>query len=165
MKASAIILLGFFVLSSCLEPSLNVDEDTIFNAVVGLFKGMAKTEEARCSASITNGKTQILEIVHSCIEEIKAGTDIIKAIGSAGMKIMGVSGVMSDCNVLQMTSLIPKFTTKDGFLDVLNTMVSNIDTIWSYGEKIPTAITDKKYDEAAEAFGHIAAIALKFNVN
>ena len=90
-----------------------IPEDDIYAAVVALFKGMAETEEAACAQVLVNQKTRILEIVHETIDEINAGTDTNTAIQNAVIKLMGVDGLVSECNVLAMPAIITKVTSKD----------------------------------------------------
>jgi len=47
----------------------------------------------------------------------------------------------------------------------IQTCIDNIDEIYSYGEDIKAAFDEENYNAAAEAFGHILAIALDFTVN
>ena len=159
-----ILIIFLIAIVSC-ERRNDIPVEEIYNAVIGLFKGMAETEEARCAGVFTNQRTKILEIVYQCIDEIKAGTEIATAIQNAGLKLMGVEGLISECNVLQMPSLITKFTTKEGLVGIFQTLIDNIDDVYSFGEQMKTAIENKDYPGAAEAFGHILSIALEFHVN
>ena len=140
-------------------------EDTIYAAVVALFKGMAETEEAKCSAVLENQKEKILEIVHAAIDEVKAGTAVETAIQNAAMKLMGVDGLVSECNVLAMPAIINKFTDKTELVGVFQTLIDNIDEVFAYGENIRDCIKNKDYNGAAENAGHILSIALDFQVN
>jgi len=126
---------------------------------------MAETEEAACAQVLVNQKTRILEIVHETIDEINAGTDTNTAIQNAVIKLMGVDGLVSECNVLAMPAIITKVTSKDGLVDIFQTCIDNIDEIYSYGEQIKAAFDEKDYNAAAEALGHILSIAIDFQVN
>ena len=143
----------------------SITEDEIYEAVVRLVKGMAETEEAACSAVLVKQKEKILEIVHQAIDEINSGVDANTAIQNAVIKLMGVDGLVSECNVLAMPAIITKVTSKDGLVDIFQTCIDNIDEIYSYGEEIKAAFDEKDYYTAAEAFGHILSIALDFQVN
>ena len=78
---------------------------------------------------------------------------------------MGVDGLVSECNVLAMPAIITKFTTEEGLVEIFQTCIDNIHEIYTYGEKIRDGIKNKDYNAAAEALGHILAIALDFHVN
>ena len=143
----------------------SITEDEIYEAVVRLVKGMAETEEAACSDILVKQKEKILEIVHQAIDEINSGVDSSTAIQNALIKLMGVDGLVSECNVLAMPAIITKVTSKDGLVDIFQTCIDNIDEIYSYGEEIKAAFDEKDYYTAAEAFGHILSIALDFQVN
>ena len=163
MNKFFVLLLALTAVSSFKLKEVPVDD--IYAAVVALFKGMAETEEATCSQVLVNQKPKILEIVYAAIDEVKAGTAIETAIQNAAIKLMGVDGLVSECNVLAMPAIITKVTSKDGLVDIFQALIDNIDEVYSYGEDIKAAFDEKDYNAAAEAFGHILAIALDFTVN
>ena len=142
-----------------------VPVDDIYAAVVALFKGMAETDAATCSQVLVNQKPKILEIVYAAIDEVKAGTAVETPIQNAAVKLMGVDGLVSECNVLAMPGIITKFTTEDGLVEIFQTLIDNIHEVFTYGEQIRDGIKNKDYNAAAEALGHILAIALDFHVN
>ena len=142
-----------------------ITEDEIYSYVVSLFKGMAETEEAACAGVLVKQQDRILEIVHQTIDEINSGVDTSTALQNALIKLMGVDGLVSECNVLAMPAILTKVTSKDGLVDIFQTCIDNIDEIYSYGEQIKAAFDEKDYNAAAEAFGHILSIALDFQVN
>ena len=157
-----------FLLAICAVSSFKIKEvpvDDIYAAVVGLFKGMAQTEAATCAGVLVNQKATILDIVNTCIAEIKAGTPAETAIQNAALKLMGVEGFVIECNVLAMPAIISKLTTEEGLVEVFQTLIDNIHEVFTYGQKIPDAIKNKDYPAATEALGHILSIALDFHVN
>ena len=157
-----------FLIAICAVSSFKIKEvpvDDIYAAVVGLFKGMAQTEAATCAGVLVNQKATILDIVNTCIAEIKAGTPAETAIQNAALKLMGIDGLVSECNVLSMPAIITKFTTEEGLVEVFQTLIDNIHEVFTYGQKIPDAIKNKDYPAATEALGHILSIALDFHVN
>ena len=174
--------------ASCLNFKLReVDEDAIYDAVVSLFRGMAETDEQACAGVLVKQKDKIMVIVHAAIDEINSGVDVSTALQNALIKLMGVDGLVSECNVLAMPAIITKVTSKDGLVsecnvlampaiitkvtskdglvDIFQALIDNIDDVYSYGEDIKAAFDDSDYNAAAEAFGHILAIALDFQVN
>ena len=162
-KFFVVLLLALGFVSSKRLRDIPIDQ--IYHGVVHLFKGMASSDEAKCAAVLTNNKAQILEIINTAIAEVKAGTPIETAIQNAALKLMGIDGLVSECNVLAMPAIITKITTKDGLVEIFQTLIDNIDEVYSYGEKIKEGIQNKDYNAAAEAFGHIFAIAFDFHVN
>jgi hypothetical protein len=142
-----------------------VPVDDIYAAVVALFRGLAETDEATCAGVLENQKDKILEIVYAAIDEVKAGEDVSTAAQNALLKLMGVDGLVSECNVLAMPAIITKVTSKEGLVDIFQALIDNIDDVYSFGEDIKAAFDEKDYNAAAEAFGHILAIALDFQVN
>ena len=159
-------ILVLLLATSCLNFKLReIPEDDIYAAVVALFRGMAETDEATCSAVFEKQKEPILKIVHEAIDEIEAGADTSTVLQNAVIKLMGVDGLVSECNVLAMPAIITKVTSKDGLVDIFQALIDNIDEVYSYGEDIKAAFDEKDYNAAAEAFGHILSIALDFQVN
>ena len=152
--------------ASCLNFKLReVDEDAIYDAVVSLFRGMAETDEQACAGVLVKQKDKIMVIVHAAIDEINSGVDVSTALQNALIKLMGVDGLVSECNVLAMPAIITKVTSKDGLVDIFQALIDNIDEVYSYGEDIKAALDDSDYNAAAEAFGHILSIAFDFQVN
>ena len=162
-KFFVVLLLALGFVSSKRLRDIPVDQ--IYDGVVHLFKGLAETEEAKCAAVLTNNKAQILEIINAAIAEVKAGTPIETAVQNAALKLMGIDGLVSECNVLSMPAIITKFTTEEGLVEVFQALIDNIHEVFTYGQKIPDAIKNKDYPTAGEALGHILAIALDFHVN
>ena len=159
-------ILVLLLATSCFSFKLReIPEDDIYAAVVALFRGLAETDEYACAGVLVNQKEAILKIVHEAADEIAAGEDTNTVIQNAVIKLMGVDGLVSECNVLAMPAIITKVTSKDGLVDIFQTLIDNIDEVYSYGEDIKAAFDEKDYNAAAEAFGHILAIALDFTVN
>ena len=163
MNKFLIFILAICAVSSCKLREIPVDD--VYAAVVGIFKGLAETEAATCAGVLTKNKAQILEIVNAAIAEIKAGTAVETAIQNAALKLMGIDGLFSECNVLSMPAIITKFTTEEGLVEVFQALIDNIHEVFTYGQKIPDAIKNKDYPTVGEALGHILAIALDFHVN
>ena len=163
MNKFLIFILAICAVSSCKLREIPVDD--VYAAVVGIFKGLAETDAATCAGVLTKNKAQILEIVNAAIAEIKAGTAVETAIQNAALKLMGIDGLVSECNVLSMPAIITKFTTEEGLVEVFQALIDNIHEVFTYGQKIPDAIKNKDYPTVGEALGHILAIALDFHVN
>ena len=159
-------ILVLLLATSCFSFKLReIPEDDIYAAVVALFRGLAETDEYACAGVLVNQKEPILKIVHEAADEIAADEDTNTVIQNAVIKLMGVDGLVSECNVLAMPAIITKVTSKDGLVDIFQALIDNIDEVYSYGEDIKAAFDVKDYNAAAEAFGHILAIALDFTVN
>lgn len=163
MNKLLIFLLAIMTVSSHKLGEVPVDE--IYSAVVALFRGMAETDDATCAAAVLKGKEKILAIVDAAIEEAQAGADIQTVISNAVIKLMGVDGLVSECNVLAMPAIITKVTSKEGLVEIFQALIDNIDDVYDYGMQIKDAIGNKDYDAAAEALGHILSIALDFQVS
>jgi len=97
--------------------------------------------------------------------KLKPELKLVHAAQNAVIKLMGVDGLVSECNVLAMPAIVTKVTSKDGLVEIFQTLIDNIDDVYSFGESIKAAFDAKDYNAAAEALGHILSIALDFQVN
>ena len=159
-------LVVLLLIGSCLTIRLrDVPVDTIYEAVVSLFKGLADNDEYRCAGVLEDHKDEILDIVNTAIDEVKSGTPLADALQEAAVKLMAVDGFVTECNALAMPAIITKLTTKDGLVEVFQAAIDNIDTIYDYGTNIADAIKNQDYNTAAENLGKILAIVLDFHVN
>ena len=99
--------------ASCLNFKLSeISEDEIYDIVVSLFRGMAETDEQACAGVLVKQKDKILVIVHAAIDEINSGVDVSTALQNALIKLMGVDGLVSECNVLACLPLLLKLLQK-----------------------------------------------------
>ena len=139
-------LVVLLLIGSCLTIRLrDVPVDTIYEAVVSLFKGLADNDEYRCAGVLEDHKDEVLQ--------------------EAAVKLMAVDGFVTECNALAMPAIITKLTTKDGLVEVFQAAIDNIDTIYDYGTNIADALKNQDYNTAAENLGKILAIVLDFHVN
>ena len=155
----------FFLLLATVSCLTDEQTDKIYSYVVSVFRGMAETEEATCAQVLENHKDQVLDIVLTAVEEVKGGKDVQQAISDAVIKLLGVDGLVSECNVLAMPAIYTKVTSKDGLVEIFQALIDNIDDVYSYGEKAKDAVSDKDYNTAFEYLGHILSLALDFQVN
>ena len=143
----------------------DVPIDTIYDAVVAFAKGMAETEEATCAGVLEKHKDEIIKIVQDAIDEVKAGTDISVAIQNAALKLMGIDGFVAECNILALPAVVTKITSKEGLVEIFQTAIDNIDSIYDWGQKAFEALKNKDYNTAAFNGGKILSTVLDFHVN
>ena len=132
---------------------------------VSLFKGMAKNEKSPCIDILMEQEDTILEYIFAAIDEVKLGQDVNTAIQIAMSKIIGINGLVTECNIFGINELLIRINSKEGIVKILQTLIKNIDEVYSYEEKIKESIKSKDYNSAAEALGHILSIAYNFKVN
>ena len=152
----------------CSASSLNLREvpvDLLFEVFSSLFKGMAKTEEAKCSAVILNEKDRITKIINEAIDDYNNGKGLNVAIQVAIIKLVDSDELVDECRVLAMEPIIGRILTKDGIVDIFQNIIDNMSDIYSYGEQIKAAFDEKDFNKMAESLGHILSLALNFNVN
>ena len=163
MNKFLVVLL--FIRSSLTIRLRDVPVDTIYEAVVSIFKGLDENNEHRCYGVLEKHKNKILNIVNTAIDKIKSGTPIVDALSEAAVKLIAVDGFITECNALAMPAIITKLTTKDGLVEVFQAVIDNIDTIYDYVTNIVNAIKTQEYNTAGENLGKILALVLNFHVN
>ena len=141
-----------------------IPADLIFNLFSSFFKGMAKTEEAKCSNVMLNEKERITKIINEAIDDYNSGKGLNVAIQVAIIKLVDSDELVDECNVLAMEAVMGKITTKDGIVEVFQNIIDNMSDIYSYGEKLKAAFDEKDYNTMAECVGHMISLALNFNV-
>ena len=150
----------------CSASSFNLREipaDLLFEVFSSLFKGMAKTKEAKCSAVILNEKDRITKIINEAIDDYNSkGLNI--AIQVAIIKLVDSDEFVDECRVIAMEPIIGRISTKDGIIDIFQNIIDNMDQIYSSGEDIKTAFDEKDFNKMAESFGKILSLALNFYV-
>lgn len=163
----AFFLLVLVATSLCKIKNDDIDDmiNKFYPIIIGVTKGLAKSEEAKCSAVFKNNQDAIKKIVKDCVTEIKAGTDIATAVANAALKLMQIEGLMTECNALEIPSIISKFTTKEGVLEVLKNLYNNIDATWENIEGIWDKVFDEKFEEVGVHVGKILHIGTGFEVN
>ena len=159
------LLLLLFISSASSLNLKGLPADLLYQVFVSVFKGMAKTEEAKCSGVLINEKERIMEIINEAIDDYNKSKDLNAAIQVAIIKLVDSDDLVNECNVLGLTPVIGRIATKDGIVDIFQNIIDNMSDIYSYGEQIKKAFDEKDYNSMAESFGHILSLALNFNVN
>ena len=163
MKKLGLVLLLLISSASSLRLR-EIPGDLIFNLFSSFFKGMAKTEEAKCSNVMLNEKERITKIINEAIDDYNSGKGLNVAIQVAVIKLVDSDELVDECNVLAMQPVMGKIATKDGIVEVFQNIIDNMSDIYSYGEKLKTAFDEKDYNTMAECVGHLLSLALNFNV-
>ena len=159
-------ILVLLLATSCFSLNIReIPEDDIYAAVVAVFKGLAQTDDAVCAAILVREKTTIMDIFREAEAAIDAGEDPYTVAFEAAMKLIAIDGLVTECNVLGLSSVIAKFQSKDGLVEIFQAVIDNVDEIYSYGESIRAAVESGDYDAAFQSLGHILSIALDYKVN
>ena len=94
-------------------------------------------------------------IVNEEIYEINSGIDVSTALHNALIKLMGVDGLVSEWNVFTMPVIITNINSKDGLVDIFQSLIDNINEVYIYEEDIKATFDDSDYNAVAEALGKI----------
>ena len=152
--------------TSCFSFNIrDIPEDDVYAAVVAIFRGLADTDDAVCAAVLVREKATILDIFREAEAAIEAGEDIYTVAFEAAMKLIAIDGLMTECNVLGLSGVIAKITTKDGLVEVFQAVIDNVDVVYSYGQDIAAAVQSGDLDAAFESLGRILAVVLDYHVN
>ena len=163
MNKLGLLLLLLISSASCLKLR-EIPVDLVFELFSSFFKGMAKTEEAKCSNVMLNEKERIIKIINEAIDDYNNGKGLNVAIQVAVIKLVDSDELVDECNILAMEPVMGKITTKDGIVEIFQNIIDNMSDIYSYGEKLKAAFDEKNYNSMAESLGHIISLALNFNV-
>ena len=171
MKFALILCLALIAVSSerfqgfNKKPLKEIDPSKVIDYVIAAFKGMAKTDAYKCSTDLYNGKADILKIVNECIESIKSGTSIATALTNAALKLAGIKGVMSDCNIMALPGILSQLTTKNGLTQIFTRLLNGVDSVYEAVQGIQEGIKNKNFEEVAINGGKIFALTFNFYVN
>ena len=158
-------LLLLLLISSASSLKLReIPVDLVFQLFSSFFKGMAKTEEAKCSNVMLNEKERIIKIINEAIDDYNSGKGLNVAVQVAVIKLVDSDELVDECNILAMEPVMGKIATKDGIVEVFQNIIDNMAEIYSYGEKLKPAFDAKDYNSIAEYLGHMIALALNFHV-
>ena len=138
--------------------------EDIVERLVYVFKGMAKTEVAECSQVIFNNKDTFVAVLNEALEQFNQGEDVQKILTNALSKVVVIDGFVAKCNLLGVSSVISKFQSESGLTEVVQTILENISSFYSYFSQVLPKMEKKEWNEAAEDVGHLATIATKFQV-
>lgn len=155
------LLTIFFISITCKN-----DEPTDpYPVVVGIFKGMAKTDEAKCSIIWDENERKVKALFLDLIQSIKDGKDIGEAFQKFLLDLLELPEIAVHCKLIELANLVQKFVTKEGLAIILKNIIDNFDMVWDNIIKIGPNFDEKKFLEGGYNIGKIIATAFQFWVD
>ena len=163
MNKFVLLLTFFLTINICYcDESIPFNEDTIYNYVVDLLKGLSNKPEHECSNIVKNNKKDIMKIAKDLIGDLKNGKKLNDLIWKYGLRLMDIEDLLSKCKLLDLLDLKDQLKSKTGILKYGETIYNHADTIAQYLTEAKNAST---MDEKMIKIGQILAIILDFYVN
>ena len=155
-----------FIILSLLFTSIfaAATKDDIFERVVYVLKGMAKTEAAECAEVVLNNKDTFIAVAEEAVEKFNQGEDFDTILKNALFKVIGIDGFFTKCNLLTAYSVLNKFNTEDGLREIVQTVLDNFSLFYSYFSQVLPNMKAKEWNTAAENVGHFTSVATNFQV-
>lgn len=159
MKVLAIICL--VALSNSLLPFFDDVTDEI-DEMIGMYKGMCKTEEYKCAHVFIDNKEKVVAAFQKAEKDIEEGKDPIEVAFELASFIRGLDGFIDQCRVFEMREVIEMLLNKEGFKTLLKNMIDNWDDIWEAGQKEEEARKAGKCEEQGKWGGVAFRLATGF---
>ena len=138
-----------------------LDENTIYEYLVGIMKGLAISDEYQCEGLLLQNKEFLLKLVKEFISEIKEGKDFRTLIVPYGLKTFSIPDLISKCQLIPFLDLMNKLTTKEGIKAIGSSLYYNAQTIH---EIIKNLKDEKNKDSKLELIGKLLSVILNLNV-
>lgn len=140
------------------------DVREFYPIAIGIAKGLAKSSEQKCANVLRTNTDKIVEAIEKAIQDASAGRDITEIALELVELFLGIDGFTDNCNVFAILDLVEKITTKEGYKEILENIIKNIDQIWENGSKIVPKAKEHDYEGAGEAGGKIINLSTGFYV-
>ena len=141
-----------------------VTKDDIFERVVYVLKGMAKSEVAECAEVVLNNKDTFISVFKEALEKFNEGEDFNLVFTNATIKILGIDGFSSKWNLIDLYSILMKFNSEDGLREIFQNVLDNFSLFYSYFSQVLPNIKVKEWNKAAENVGHLTSVATNYQV-
>ena len=84
----------------------NIDINKLYDKFAILVRGLANSEDYKCSATLVSKKEQMLGIINKILAEIKAGKKFKDAVYAHLFDFLGVDGLGTNCNLFKVADTL-----------------------------------------------------------
>ena len=105
-----------------------IDVDEVYGKLIIITKGMAKTAEYKCSNTLNNKKDEILPVVKDAVRNLKNTEEISNILGTLAVKLFK-TGVLNDCNVINIISFVSNILKPDGIRNLGYNIKNNVNPL------------------------------------
>ena len=102
----------------------------LYDQFIIIAKGMAVTNETKCSNTLINHKKTIFPVVKACLENFNNQQELSNILMAAALPIMMIPNIVKDCSLDKIIEILPKFsnfTIAQGFKYIGQIMIDRAD--------------------------------------
>ena len=139
----------------------NIDINKLYDKFAILVRGLANSEDYKCSATLVSKKAEMLGIINKILAEVKAGKKFIDAVKGHLFDFLGVDGLGSNCNLFKVANTLLNLMNEAGVKTIGNNIANNSKAIYGLFNDI---LTKESLDEKLVAAGKIIKIVTNIYV-
>ena len=119
-----------------------IDVNELYDKFIIIARGLADNNEYKCSNILLNNKNKILPRVEDIVRNLKNENGLNNALAGAAAQLGFLSGFVSDCNIVEVISIISTITKADGIKKMGQNMIDNASELENLFKEY-TAAPDK----------------------
>ena len=128
-------LLFVFLIISVSVQQTDTD-DSIIDKIVAFVKGLANSEDCKCSDTIIEHKTEILAIINDLIADLNAQKKIADIILGYAFRLMDVPDLKKNCNAWDSINKLLGLLKESGIKEFGNKIANNNADIYNLSKEI-----------------------------
>ena len=139
----------------------NIDINKLYDKFAILVRGLANSEDYKCSATLVSKKAEMLGIINKILAEIKAGKKFKDAVYAHLFDFLGVDGLGTNCNLFKVADTLLGLMNEAGIKKIGNNIANNSKAIYGLFNDI---LTKESLDDKLVAVGKIIKIVTNIYV-
>ena len=120
-----------------------IDVNELYDKFVIIARGLADNNEYKCSNILLNNKNKILPRVEDIVRNLKNENGLTNALAGAAGQLGLLSGFVSDCNIVEVISIISTITKADGIKKMGQNMIDNATELEGLFKDFTAATTEE----------------------
>lgn len=150
-----------FTLLICLIFIINIsnvisieDYNKLYDILISLAKGMAKTERAVCSSLLVKKRSSLFPVIKEIATKIENGKEI-----SSVTYFFKLYAIVDDCDLYRLSDVIDEIQTEAGIREAGYSIADNAGSIYNIIQEISSS------DDFYVEIGKIISIVFNYYVN
>ena len=139
----------------------NIDINKLYDKFAILVRGLANSEDYKCSATLVSKKAEMLGIINKILAEVKAGKKFKDAVYAHLFDFLGVDGLGTNCNLFKVADTFLGLMNEAGIKKIGNNIANNSKAIYGLFNDI---LTKESLDDKLVAAGKIIKIVTNIYV-
>ena len=139
----------------------NIDINKLYDKFAILVRGLANSEDYKCSATLVSKKAEMLGIINKILAEVKAGKKFKDAVYAHLFDFLGVDGLGTNCNLFKVADTLLGLMNEAGIKKIGNNIANNSKAIYGLFNDI---LTKESLDDKLVAAGKIIKIVTNIYV-